>query len=66
VHRTETCDDVLPPLITHVETPPAPVDDSQVTAQRHAALQEQALLPSRHIVATGYRDAALLTTSQRD
>ena len=66
VHLTETCDDVLPPLITHVETTPAPVDDSQVTAQLHAALQEKALLPSRHIVDTGYLDAELLAASQRD
>ena len=66
VHLTETCDDELPPLITHVETTPAPVDDSQVTAQLHAALQAKALLPSRHIVDTGYLDAELLATSQRD
>jgi len=66
VHLTETCDDALPPLITHVETTPAPVDDSQVTAHLHAALQAKALLPSRHIVDTGYLDAALLATSQRD
>jgi transposase len=66
VHLTETCDDETPPLITHVETTPAPVDDSQVTAQLHAALQEKALLPSRHIVDTGYLDAELLATSQRD
>ena len=65
VHVTETCDDGLPPLITHVETTPAPVDDSQVTAQLHAALQEKDLLPSRHIVDTGYLDAELLATSQR-
>ena len=66
MHLTETWDDVLPPLITHVETTPAPVDDSQVTAQLHAALQEKDLLPSRHIVDTGYLDAELLATSQRD
>ena len=66
VHLTETCDDVLPPLITHVETTSAPGDDSQVTAQLQAALQERALLPSRHIVDTGYLDAELLATSQRD
>jgi len=66
VHVTESCDDGLPPLITHVETTPAPVDDSQVTAQLHAALQAKDLLPSRHIVDTGYLDAELLATSQRD
>ena len=66
VHVTETWDDVLPPLITHVETTSAPVDDSQVTAQLHAALQERALLPRRHIVDTGSLDAERLATSQRD
>jgi transposase len=66
VHMTETCDDGCPPLMTHVETTPAPVDDSQVTTQLHAALQEKDLLPSRHIVDTGYLDAELLATSQRD
>ena len=66
VHVTETCDDEAPPLITHVETTPAPVDDSKVTPQLHAALQEKGLLPSRHIVDTGYLDAELLATSQRD
>lgn len=66
VHLTETCDDGLPPLITHVETTPAPVDDSQVTPQLHAALQQKDLLPSRHIVDTGYLDAELLATSSRD
>ena len=47
-------------------TTSAPVDDSQVTAQLHAALQEKALLPSWHMVDTGYLDAELLATSQRD
>jgi transposase len=66
VHLTETCDDVLPPLMTHVATTPAPVDGSQVMAQLHAALQEKVLLPSRHMVDTGYRDAELPATSRRD
>ena len=66
VHLTETCDDGLPPLMTHVETTPAPVDDSQVTAQIHTALQAKDLLPHRHIVDTGYLDAELLVTSLRD
>jgi transposase len=66
VHLTETCDDETPPLLTHVETTPAPVDDSQVTAQLHAALQKKDLLPRRHLVDTGYLDAELLATRQRD
>jgi hypothetical protein len=65
VHLTETCDDTLPPLIPHVETPPAPVDDSQGTEHLHAALQAKALLPNRPMVDTGYLDAELLATSQR-
>jgi hypothetical protein len=63
VHLTETCDDVWPPLITPVDTTPAPVDARQVTAQLHAALQAKALLPSRPIVETGSLDAALLATN---
>jgi hypothetical protein len=66
VHLTATWDDGLPPLITHVETPSAPVDDRQVTAQLHAALREKALRPSRPMVDTGYLDAERLATSQRD
>jgi transposase len=65
-HLAETCDGEMSPLITHVETTPAPVDDSQITAHLHAALQAKALLPSRHIVDTGCLDAELLATSQRD
>jgi transposase len=52
--------------MTHVETTPAPVEDRQVTAQWHTALQEQELLPSHHIVDTGYLEAELLAASQRD
>jgi transposase len=66
VHLTETCNDATPPLITPVETPPAPVDDRTVTAQLHAALHAKSLLPGGHRVATGYLDAELLAGSQRD
>ncbi len=66
VPLTAPCDAVLPPLLTHVDTTSAPVDASPVTAQLHASLQEQALLPSWHLVATGDREAELLATSQRD
>jgi transposase len=66
VHLTETCDDETPPLITHVLTTAAPVDDSKATASIHAALETKGLLPRRHIVDTGYVDAELLAVSQRD
>ena len=66
VHLTETCDAETPPLITHVLTTTAPVDDSQATASIHAALETKGLLPRRHIVDTGEGDAEQLAVSQRD
>jgi transposase len=66
VHLTETCDDVTPPLITHVLTTTGPVDDSKATAAIHAALETEGLLPRCHIVDAGYVDAELLAVSQRD
>ena len=66
VHLTETCEDELPRLITHVETSGAPTADGDLTPTIHRALQEKALLPTTHIVDTGYLDAALLVSSERD
>jgi transposase len=65
-HVTETGDEVTPPLITHVLTTTAPVDDSKTTASIHAALETKGLLPQCHIVDAGYVDADLLAVSQRD
>ncbi len=61
---TETCDDDLPQLITNVETTSAPVPDGETTPAIHTALQERKLLPTTHIVDTGFLDAALLVESQ--
>jgi transposase len=66
VHLTETCDEDTPHLITHVETTPAPLVDSDVTATIHQDLRGTDRLPATHIVDTGYVDANLLVTSQRD
>jgi len=66
VHVTETCDDDLPHLITNVATTAGPTADGEVTPAIHAALKERDLLPSTHIVDTGFLDAALLVTSQAD
>jgi transposase len=66
VHGTETCDDETPPLMTHVETTAGPVADGEVTPRRHQALADKGVLPELHLVDTGYRDAALLVTSQRE
>ena len=66
VHLTETCEDDLPHLITQVETTSGPIADGAATPIIHAALQAKGLLPSHHIVDTGYLDAALLVDSRRD
>jgi transposase len=66
VHLTETCDDETPPLITHVLTTTAPVDDSKATASMHAALETKGRLPQYHIVDAGDVDAERLAASQRD
>jgi transposase len=66
VHLTETCEDDLPHLITHVETTIGPAADGAVTPQIHAALQQRDLLPGTHIVDTGFLDADLLVESRDD
>lgn len=66
VHITETCDDELPHLITHVETTPGPAPDGATTPAIHKALQHRGLLPRIHIVDTGFLDASLLVESQEE
>jgi transposase len=66
VHVTETCEEVTPPLITHVLTTTAPVPDSKTTVSIHAALETKGLLPQCHIADSGYVDAERLAVSQRD
>jgi transposase len=62
VHLTETCEDDVPNLITHVETTPAPVADGALTPAIHAALEDKQLLPVEHLLDTGYLDAELFAT----
>jgi transposase len=66
VHLTETCEDDLPHLITHVETTPGPTADGAAPPQIHAALEQRGLLPGTHIVDTGFLDADLLVDSRDD
>jgi transposase len=63
VHITETCEDDLPHLITHIDTTPGPTADGATTPKIHAALEQQDLLPGTHIVDTGFLDADLLAQS---
>jgi transposase len=66
VHITETCEDDLPHLITHIETAPGPTADGATTPTIHAALLQRDLLPGTHIVDTGFLDAELLVESRVD
>lgn len=66
VSLTETCEDDLPNLITHVETTPAPTADGEVTPKVHEDLQTKDLLPAVHLVDTGFLDAELLVESRRE
>lgn len=63
VHLSETCDEHLPHLITHVHTTPATTQDVACTAAIQDALQQKRLVPTRHFVDAGYVDADLLVQS---
>src|SRR5215204_2667319 len=65
VHLSETCDEQLPRIITNVQTTVAATPDVSCTADIHKALQANNLLPTRHLVDTGYIDAELVVESSR-
>jgi transposase len=62
VHLTETCEPnaeepgqaEAPHLITHVETTAAACADGDVPPRIHQSLKERNLLPSKHLVDTGF------------
>ena len=64
VHLTETCDDDLPHLITNVHTTVAPTGDNDALPAMHTALAQAELLPSTHLVDTGYVEAKRLIESR--
>ena len=64
VHLTESCDENLLHVITHVETTAAPTADGDTLPAIHQGLQQKDLLPDRHLVDTGYVDAHLLVESR--
>jgi transposase len=64
VHLSESCEPDCIHLITNVETTAAPIADGDVTERIHTSLAKHNLLPSKHIVDTGYLDADLLVSSQ--
>ncbi len=65
VHLSETCDEHLPRIITNVQTTVATTQDVSCTADIHKQMQANNLLPSRHLVDTGYVDAELVVESSR-
>lgn len=66
VHVSETCDDDLPHLITHVETTTANVHEAQCTENIHQALVEKKLPPDQHLVDSAYVGAELLISSKQE
>jgi len=66
VHLTETCDEDMLHVITHVETTAAAVTDVTMTEPIHHALADKQLVPDTHIVDAGYVNAPLLVESPRD
>jgi transposase len=65
VHLTETCEENLPHLITHVATTPAPRSDEAMTETIHAELEQANLTPRQHLLDSGYITAPLLVSSQQ-
>lgn len=65
VHVTETCDDVLPHLITQIETTVTTVPDVIQLPRIQDYLAARHLLPSEHLVDAGYTSAQNLVSSQK-
>jgi transposase len=65
VHLTETCDEELPHLITHMETTAATTYDGAMTETIHAALEAKDLLPEEHVVDSGYLEAEVLVSAEQ-
>lgn len=64
VHLSETCEPDAVHLITHVETTPATVHESQKTEAIHQALVNKGLPPDQHLVDAAYIGAELLISSR--
>ena len=64
-HVTETYDDSLPHLIIHVETTESTTQDMEMTPVIHQKSEQKQLLPSEHLMDTGYVDGEHLVTSQK-
>jgi transposase len=66
VHLTETCDLDQPHLIDDVQTTEATKSDVTMIEVIHDSLAAKSLLPSEHLMDTGYVDADMLVTSREE
>lgn len=64
VTLTETCDEQLPHIITNVETTSAVEQAVSLTERIHQSLQDKQLLPTEHLMDSGFIDAELLVGAQ--
>ena len=64
VHLTETCEQSLPHLNTHVATTPAPRTDEAMTETSEEELSQADLSPAEHFVDAGYVSARVLVNSE--
>lgn len=64
IHISETCDDDLPRLITHVATTTAEIQDAPLGQQIQAKLFERDLHPKEHWVDAGYNAADLIVQAR--
>ncbi len=66
LHITESCEDDLPHVITHVATTTADMMDMPMTLHVHTALKGKALLPAEHLVDSGYVKASHIIASRKE
>ena len=66
VHLTETCDEDLPHLITHVETSMGTEQDIKALDGIHQDLAQEGLLPYAHLVDMGYGSGDAISVSQKE
>jgi transposase len=66
VHLTESCDDELPLLITHVHTTDATAPDCHAVEPIHQALAAKEVLPAEHLLDAGYVHTDVIVSSQAD
>ena len=53
IHLSETCEQNLPHLMTHIATTPAPRTDEAMTEVIHTDLQQADFLPNEHLLDGG-------------